>query len=206
MRTLFCERGISFIVLNSIKQYIVICKNGTEMELSAALLNAINDKPDEFVVFIEHWDNLKEEYILNLETLFSEYIIWGDKETNNFTYIARAMQRWIASLPKYSKEMTAIYKGHKLEREKIKFINALKRPEINAREFLFEDIINIFNLKEFTLNVVDNIEKTKYVFDNAINQLIRGLAEDIRNCFKDHQPERATIQSITLDWYEKLNG
>ena len=31
--------------LNPIKQYIVICKNGAEMELSATLLTAINEKP-----------------------------------------------------------------------------------------------------------------------------------------------------------------
>ena len=193
------------VVLNSIKQYIVICKNGTETELSASLLNAINEKPDDYVVYIEHWDKQKEEYILRLESIFSDYIILSEKESNNFTYVVRAMQRWIASLPKYSKEITSVYKGHKLEKEKIKFINALKRPEINAREFLFEDIINIFNFKEFTLNVADNIEKTKSVFDNAVIQLLAGLAEDIRDCFKEDQPKRATLLSIMLDWYEKLN-
>lgn len=190
--------------LNSIKQYIVICKNGTEIELSAGLLNAINEKPDDFVVFIENWDKQKEEYIDRLETIFADHIINGEKETNNFAYVARAMQRWLASLPKYAKEMTSIYKGSKLDREKIKFVNALKKPEINAREFLFDDIINIYNLREFTPGVADNIEKTKAVFDNAIEKLMDGLAEDIRECFGAGQSKKATLISIMLDWYDAL--
>lgn len=195
-----------FIVaaLNSIKQYIVICKNGTEIELSAGLLNAINEKPDDFVVFIENWDKQKEEYINILETIFADHIINGEKEINNFAYVARAMQRWLASLPKYAKEMTSIYKGSKLDREKIKFVNALKKPEINAREFLFDDIINIYNLREFTPGVADNIEKTKAVFDNAIEKLMDELAEDIRECFGAGQSKKATLISIMLDWYDAL--
>ena len=190
--------------LNPIKQYIVICKNGAEMELSATLLTAINEKPEDYVAFIENWDKKKEEYIVRLENIFEDHIIAGEKEANNFTYVARAMQRWLASLPKYAKEITGIYKGRRLDREKIKFINALKRPEINAREFLFDDIANIYGLKEFTPSVADNIEKTKEVFDTAIDKLMAGLAEDVRECFGKGQPSKATIVSIMLDWYETL--
>ena len=89
--------------LNPIKQYIVICKNGAEMELSATLLTAINEKPEDYVAFIENWDKKKEEYIVRLENIFEDHIIAGEKEANNFTYVARAMQRWLASLPKYAK-------------------------------------------------------------------------------------------------------
>lgn len=190
--------------LNPIKQYIVIYKNGTEMELSPALLTAINEKPEEYFVFIENWDKEKEEYIVRLENIFEDYIIASEKEANNFTYVARAMQRWMASLPKYAKEIKRIYKGRKLDREKIKFINALKRPEINAREFLFDDIVNIYGLREFTPSVADNIEKTKEIFDTAINKLLSGLTEDVRECFGKGQSGKASVISILLDWYETL--
>lgn len=192
------------VALNPIRQYVVICKNGMEMELSSTLLNAVNDKPEDYVVFIENWDKQKEEYIQRLEQIFSDYILMAEKETNNFGYVARAMQRWIASLPKYAKEMTCLYKGSKLDREKIKFINALKKPEVNAREFLFDDITNIFNMREFTPVVADNIEKTKAVFDNAVKVLVKGLTEDVRECFGNGQSKKATLNSVMLDWYDKL--
>ena len=192
------------VALNPIKQYIVICKNGAEMELSATLLNAINEKPEDYVVFIENWDKKKEEYIKRLERIFENYIIAGEKEANNFSYVARAMQRWLAALPKYAKEITGIYKCGRLDREKIKFINALKKPEINAREFLFDDIINIYGLKEFTPSVADNIEKTKEAFDTATEKLLAGLAEDVKECFGKGQSSKASIISIMLDWYESL--
>lgn len=192
------------IALNPIKQYVVICKNGVEMELGATLLTAINEKPEDYVVFIENWNKKKEEYIIRLESVFEEYIVASEKEVNNFTYVARAMQRWLASLPKYAKEITGIYKGRRLDREKIKFINSLKRPEINAREFLFDDIVNIYGLKEFSPSVADNIEKTKEVFDTAIDKLVEGLAEDVRECFGKGQSSKASVISIMLDWYETL--
>lgn len=192
------------VALNPIKQYVVICKNGKEMDLSSTLLNAVNEKPDDYVVFIENWDKQKEEYIQRLEKIFDDYILFAEKDINNFSYIVRAMQRWMASLPKYAKEMTCMYKGNRIDREKIKFINALKKPELNAREFLFDDIANIFNMREFTPVVADNIEKTKAIFDDAVNVLMSGLAEDIRECFENGQPEKATLNSIMLDWYEKL--
>lgn len=190
--------------LHPIRQYIVICKNGNEVELNSTLLNAVNENPNDYVVFLENWDKQKEEYIQRLEGIFSDHIMLAEKESNNFGYVAKAMQRWLASLPKYAKELTSVYKGSKLEREKIKFINALKKPEINAREFLFDDIVNIFNLREFTPSVADNIEKTKAILDSAVDALIKGLAEDVRECFGKGQPNKATLNSIMLDWYDKL--
>ncbi len=192
------------VALNPIKQYIVICKKGMELELGSTLLIAINEHPEDYTVFIENWDEEKEEYIVRLDNIFSEYIIDGEKEANNFAYIVRAMQRWVASLPKYSREIKGIYKGRKLDREKLKFVNMLKRPEINAREFLFDDITNIYGLKEFTPSVADNVEKTKEVFDKAVDKLIIGLANDVRDCFGKGQSKNATLISIMLDWYESL--
>ncbi len=191
-------------VLNSIKQYVVICKNGIEIDLSSGLLTAINEKPEDYVAFLENWDNQKEEYIESLERLFSDYIISEEKEANTFTYIVRAMQRWVASLPKYSKEMTSIYKGNRITREKLKFINAIKRPELNTREFLFEEIMRIFNMNGFDLNVIDIIEMTKQIYDDAIKSLSEGLITDVRNVFIHGQSNKATLNSVILDWYDTL--
>lgn len=192
------------VALHPIKQYVVICKNGLELELNATLLNAINEKPGDYYVFLEDWDRQKEEYIQQLEEVFADYIIAAEKEGNSFGYIVRAMQRWLASLPKYAKEMISIYKGKQIERDRIKFINALKKPEINAREFLFEGIPAVFRIPEFTPGVADNIEKTKAIFDGAVEALIKGLEDDVRRCFGKGQSDHATLNSIMRDWYENL--
>lgn len=192
------------VILHSIKQYIVINKGDAEMELSSQLLIAINENPSDYTVTLENWDAEKESYIARLEQIFAEYIIIEEKEANNFMYIVRAMQRWLASLPKYSKEMKVLYSGDSIGIERIRFINALKKPEINAHRFLFNDIINVFGLVEFNGTVVDNIENTKRIFDNGIDDLINGLTHEIYGIFHKNQPNGVTLSSIMHDWYDDL--
>ena len=193
------------VILHSIKQHIVIHKGNTEMELGSQLIIAINENPSEYTVTLENWNAEKEAYITRLEKIFSEYVVLEEKEANNFMYIARAMQRWLAALPKYSKEMKTLYSGDSIGSERIKFLNALKKPEINAHKFLFHDIVKIFGLTGFNGTVVDNVENTKKIFDDGIQDLIDGLIHEIYNVFHYNQPKGATLNSIMLDWYENLS-
>lgn len=192
------------VVLNGLKQYVVIYKNGNEIEIGAELLTAINESPADYTVYLENWDKEKEEYIVRLEKIFVDNIRQDEKEYNTFGYIVKAMQRWFISLPKYAKEMKTVYKGARIDREKLKFINSIKKAELNAREFLFDDIIEIYNLREFSPNVADSIAKTKETFDEAITVLIRGLITDVREMFTDKHSKEATLSSIMLDWYDVL--
>lgn len=194
------------ITLHAIKQYIVIYRNNRELELNSQLLLNINEKPHEYTVSFERWDDSKAQYINRLEDIFSDYIIIEEKEANSFSYIIKAMQRWFASLPKYSKEMKTNYAGEKIDIDKIKFINKLKRTDLNTRKFLFEDIINIFGLVEFTPNVADIIENIKLTYDDAINDLINGLSKDITQIFSVNQHDGATLNSIMHDWYDELKN
>lgn len=193
------------VILHSIKQHIVIHKGNTEMELGSQLIIAINENPAEYTVTLENWDEEKEAYIARLEKIFSEYVVDEEKEANNFMYIARAMQRWLAALPKYSKEMKTLYSGDSIGIERIKFLNALKKPEINAHKFLFNDVIKIFGMAGFNGTVVDNVENTKKIFDDGIQDLIDGLIHEMYNLFYDNQPKGATLNSVMLDWYESLS-
>jgi hypothetical protein len=113
------------------------------------------------------------------------------------------------SLPKYAKELKTNYKGKDVSPEKIssaqvKFIGSLKQTDINAREYLFEKLFDIFGFKEFTVDIIDNIKSAKSTFDRAKSELIKHLINDVKDTFKTDQADNATLTSIIKDFIERL--
>lgn len=196
------------VVLHHFKEHAVISRNGREIEITSQLLNEINDNPAEYSLYLENWTEEKSEYIAGLEKLFADHIIDKEREYNTFNYIVRAMQRWFISLPKYSKELKEIYKGNektsKLPAEKLRFINSLKLAELNAREYLFDEIFGIFGYEDIRISVVDNIENVKTTLDKSKRDLIGCLVKDIKEIFINGQPNGVTLASVVRDWYEHL--
>ncbi len=138
------------VVLQKYKKCLVIYKDKNEIDISEGLLSAINDKPQDFQLYLEEWNNTKEKFIEDLEVLFNDFVRTEEKEKNNFAYIVHAMQRWYLQLPKYVKEISKVYLGSnerkKVNKKFIKYLNSLKNPEVNSRELLFNKIPKIFNI------------------------------------------------------------
>ncbi|NLX64373.1 MAG: hypothetical protein GX022_06345 [Clostridiaceae bacterium] len=197
------------VVLHFFKKYLVVKYKDKEVNITVDLLNSINENPEEYVVFMEEWNEDKSAFINSLETMFSDFVNTKEKEYNTFAYIVSAMSRWYMSLPKYSKELKTIYKGKdaspsKILREYIKFIESLKQPYINTRDYLFEKLFDIFGYKEFTLNIIDDINSAKTTFDNAKSDLVKYLINDIKEIFRFKQADNASLTSIIMDFIEKL--
>jgi hypothetical protein len=197
------------LVLHQCKQNIVITYNSQETKLSADLLNGINETPEAFNVIYVNWNDEKRQYMAELENIFSDYVFEKEKAFNSFSYLVLAMNRWYMSLPKYAKEMEYIYHGmntpnEKIPKDKRRFINSLKQGDANAREFLFEKILSIFNLKEFNLVVVDAIRRTKQIFDEAKENLVSVLILDVKTIFSAMNA-KSSLCSAAKDWYENLN-
>lgn len=196
-------------VLHQCKQNIVILNNNQEMKLTADLLNSINENPWNYTVIYVNWDDDKRHYMKELESIFADYIFEKEKVFNSFSYLVLAMNRWYMSLPKYTKEVESIYKGKDIPKEKItkdkrKFINSIKQYEPNAREYLFEKLLSIFNLKKFDLSLIDKIYQTKRTFDEAKDNLIEILISDVKDIFSV-KTSKASLCSLAKDWYENLN-
>lgn len=197
------------VALHFFKKYLVIKNKNEEVKITADLLNSINENPKAFTVFMEDWNEDKSAYIDSLAELFSDYIISKEKDYNTFTYVVSAMSRWYMSLPKFAKELKTLYRGKNNSPEKIpsaqvKFIGYLRQSDINAREFLFEKLFDIFGYIEFTINIVDNIRSSKATFDRAKSGLIKHLINDVEDIFKSGQADNATLTSIIKDFIERL--
>ena len=88
------------------------------------------------------------------------------------------------SLPRCAKEMTVYYDTDaKLPLEYVKFVNSLKQPGSNSREYLIEQLPNIFKQKKAVLAIADSIAAAKDVFESGKNVLPktdRYYQKDIR--------------------------
>lgn len=199
-------------VIHHYKKYLVIKNKSTEVKITADLLNSINEVPEDYAAFLESWNEEKSQYIEAMTNLFSNEIIEKEKDYNTFSYVVFAMYRWYMGLPKYAKEMKSTYLGQKIKGKfrkisssHIKFLNSLKQPNINAREYLFEILFEIYGFKEFTVNISGNIAEAKNLFDNAKKELVKALIIDVKSIFGVNGENGASLTSIIKDWYEKLN-
>jgi len=199
-------------VLHKYKKTVVIKDGENEVKITAELLNSINENPDNYSVVLENWSEEKSQYMLALGDIFSDFLIEKEKSYNSFSYIVLAMRRWYMSLPKYSKEMDTLYlgMGHEYPLQKVdarskKFINSVKQAERNPRDFLFDKVLSIFNFREFDIKIVSSIQDTKTLYDDAKNELIKALINDIRSIFSGDQKHKASLTSTMRDWYESLH-
>jgi len=200
-------------VLHHLKKYIVIKNKTDEVKITADLLNSINELPENYTVFLESWSDEKAQYIDGLAVLFADYVVEKEKDYNTFSYIVFAMRRWYMGLPKYAKELKEIYSGRSVGKKKskttishVKFLGSLKQTSINAREYLFEKLFDIYGYKDFTANIVDNIKQAKELFDGAKLELIKALAGDVKDIFGTGGKNGATLTSVIRDWYEGLEA
>lgn len=197
-------------VMHSFKRYMVVKTKDNEVNISVDLINSINETPERFTIYMEDWSEEKTHYIGLLSDLFSKYIIEREKDYNTFSYVVFAMSRWYMDLPKYSKSLKSIYTGkgidqdRKLSKSQIKFINSLKNPDINAREYLFKDLEKIFEFKNFSKDIADAVKSAKLLFDNAKAELINQLIIDIKIIFSKKNNKNATLSSVIKDYIENL--
>ena len=198
-------------VMHHYKKYAVILKNGKEVEITSKLLDSINENPENYELALEEWDISKEDYITSLKEMFSEYVHENELMYNNFEFIVRAMQRWLYQLPKYTKEINSVYENidnyTPLDKKILKFKNSLKAPEINAREYLFEKLPEIFGYKIFSKNIKADILTAKRLLDDLKVNLIISFENELKELFTEgkYNP-KATLPSIMKDWAEQLDS
>jgi len=207
------KRGIIPIyiatVLHLNKKNLVIMHGNKEERITPDLLNGINERPPDYSIIMEDWSEEKATYLAALEEVFKKHIIEREKIYNGFAYLLSAMNRWYMALPKYAKELNEEYRGRHekpriLARSNIKFINSLKLLDNNPREYLFERLATIFELRNQMADLAGLIGEAKTERDNAVHNLLIILSSDVKQLFSIHKTD-ATLASVIKDWYETLN-
>jgi hypothetical protein len=206
------KRGLIPIFIAAVlcvdRQSLVVKYGDIEVRITPDLLNDINESPSDYTVILENWNEDKAEYLAGLERIFSDHIVEREKAYNGFVFVLLAMNRWYMNLPKYAKEFDRLYKGNgeytELEMRKKKFINSLKQIDSNPREYLFEKVFLLIGRQEYFSNSVPLIEVVKKEWDMAVPNLIKTLAQDVKDIFNARKT-KASLSSVIRDWSEALS-
>lgn len=196
------------LVLHQFKEHLVIRSGDSEIEVSADLLNSINENPSSFIARLEVWSDEKAIFIDALEELYFDQIVEKEREYNSFTYVTRAMQRWFIALPQYSKNIKEIYCGKgryipTVETDQ-KFMVSLRAPSLNAREYLFDKLPEIYAPATIDNGLAKKLRNTKRTVDAIKGNLIDVLVRDIIQLFDPNARRETTLPSTIRDWIDGL--
>lgn len=193
---------------------IVLKKRGIEVPVNAQNLAEIAESPSDFTIRIQKWNDEKENYILALEKLFSDFVIDDEKKANGYSYLINAMLRWYRSLPKYTKQMKKVYCGGTVlaeakfaavQKEYSAFLNILRSGGFGANEILFEKLPFMFSNGQSAedFDFFENVANAKKFFDSVLDNFESKIVEEIKNVF-DTNAERS-LKNLIADFCQKLN-
>lgn len=194
---------------------IVLKKRGIEVPVNAQNLAEIAETPSDFTILIQKWNDEKENYILALEKLFSDFVIDDEKKANGYSYLINAMFRWYRSLPKYTKQMKKVYCGGSglaeikfaaIQKEYSAFLNILRSGGFGANEILFEKLPFVFGNGQSAeyFDFFENVAAAKKFFDFALDSFESQMIEETKNSF-DTDAGGKSLKNLVADFCQKLN-
>lgn len=169
--------------INVIKKTIVIYYYDREIPVNGNTLNNISENPVNYSLLVEKGSCEKEKFIKDIYELFG-----GDIEDYNksgydkMSMTVAQIQKWIRSLPQYTLVC-------KMQSKKINdFKKSLKRNEINPRDYLFEELPEIFN---------KNIDSMEFLYSELTNEIKSAKIKLDSHLDKEYKElEKITIQKF----------
>ena len=191
-------------VLSRRNEDIVVYFNSMEIELNADRIVGMCENPEDFSVFVSKKEADKELYLTELQKLFSipENRITKD---NRISITAEYIKKWYRALPQISRNMVNPA-GYEVVTKQLKVIKKarkiLQTIECNPYEFLFNDLVELFDKKDLNTALV-GIKDIKYCYDNyyqwSIDKACEVIIKTIDNRSKKY------IYHTLKEWYETQN-
>lgn len=171
---------LSILLAFAMRKYqnVSIYFHETERDYTADELVAALADADNYAVYICNWDEEQQQYIDELEKLFSNYLA-GTKETNRLKRLYDAMNSHYASIAR-SARTTEKY----ISNEAIKYRNILNVTHKDYNKFFFELLTEI---DDDLQRLVIRIRNIKNELEAVPNKLTRDAERVIRDvfCFDD---------------------
>lgn len=195
---------------------IVLKKRGIEVPVNAQNLAEIAETTSDFTIRIQKWNDEKENYILALEKLFSDFVIDDEKKANGYSYLINAMFRWYRSLPKYTKQMKKVYCGGSglaeikfaaIQKEYSAFLNILRSGGFGANEILFEKLPFVFGNGQSAedFDFFENVAAAKKFFDFALDSFESQMIDETKNSFDKNAGEKS-LKNVVAEFCAKLDS
>lgn len=176
----------------------ILYLGNVEVVLDVNILNNICERPKAYELFIDKQTLEKEEYIRKILDLFQLY---GREEVElkgyeQLSVIVESMQVWYRTLPQSSRNISL----DENLKDITNFRKLMKQIEINPREFLFEQLPNIFNCVGQYNECYARIEKTKKYLESVQRVLCKKVIRVTKKIVSD--TENDNLFYVLKSWYE----
>jgi energy-coupling factor transporter ATP-binding protein EcfA2 len=165
---------------------IYIKRNGIYEDLDGKLLVKMIERPSDYFVSIDLWEEEKEEYILNLEDLFKDYIDWQYRTKNRLAALYEGIKKYYILMPKFTRETSYLSEDTKRIRE------IMSNDYSDYKKLFFHIIPNgrsYIEVIEIMKQAVDElnqfIDRFKITFSKNITDIFDGNSNNIRNSIEN---------------------
>lgn len=192
-------------VMRSYKEDIILYYAGNEVEISASVLNSLNETPGKYELLLEKGTKERDQYIDKLEKLFSAYTDKKSGTVNKVYFLMRSMQSWYRSLPEYTKKYTYFLKNGekiKLSDDVLGFRADLAKFDVNARELMFVKWPQILSERGGLTECAEKIEEIKKILDTHVSHYRQELCAELVEVFSPGY--KGGLPKAVTAWYKKL--
>lgn len=193
----------------------IVYLHDKEVDICCDILNNINEKPEEYYLYIEKENIQKEKYLSILE---KEFLSKGMNrqqlsKMQRLSNIVEGMQRWYRSIDQYTLTFTKQifeqeeegYLDEKTFQKMCSFRKIFKDIELNPREVLFEKIPQAFCEDEKNDDIynqsTEEIKIIKSYLNNNLENVKRKTAAGIKRAFGTKADE--SLSACLKNWYQK---
>ena len=194
---------IAYVIRQYLSNVVLYFKN-KEVELSASILNSLNEDPENYYLLIETGTQEKEEYLDKLENLFLQQPDMNVSSVNKCYSVVKLMQNWVRGLPEYTKKFRCYYEGGEKKQvdDSIVIIRSeLLKFEVNARDLLYHVFLNGVGCSDFQQSY-NLIRKTKEFLDNHLNNSCKELQLKLKSYFIPGY--QGSLSNAVISWYQAL--
>jgi len=181
------------LVLKSYEDFISIYKGSQEVPLSLNTINGINNKPEDYSLYLENETNDKRYFLNELKEIFNEIGIgyeYSGKDvlsSSIFTEATCLIQKFFKSIPKCAREVECRFgnEADKLSYRALKFRKYFLKYSINSREALMEwipkELFGEISYKKMTLQLKEIVNMYNCYYSELENHVLsktRALFND----------------------------
>jgi hypothetical protein len=184
-------------------QHITIRNSaGLDCRIDASLLDSIVERPDEYAIILDDWNESREKLFAGLSELFGlDLSNHRALQSNRFGRLAEEMFRWFSGLPRFARETRTVNSNAQVLRSAARLANR------NPKQVLFQDLPDGLGIDDLEGNVerlLNELQSAKQELDLALDRLREKAALELRDRFSIYGSTRESLTSLARNMADKL--
>ncbi len=171
---------------------IYIKKKEVYKDLDGRLIVQMVNKPQDYLISIDIWDEEKENYILELEKLFNDYIDYEHRKKNRLAALYEGIKTYYKRLPKFTRETSYISENAQRVRQ------IMSNDYVDYKKLFFDIFLQNNSFKVAS----GNICSAKKELDSFLDKFKIKYSKKIASNFDDNQND---LEKSISYWFKNID-